>query len=91
MSYKEFQIGRTTIEDSGRCGQPMTVATVQNVVKVECLIKEDPRVTESELTDDFNLSSGSLSRNPLSSPGCLEALSPFGVPPADRGTKDGYG
>ena len=45
-----------------RCGQPVTVATEQNVVAMECLIKEDPRITENEIKDSFNLSSGSLNR-----------------------------
>ena len=29
------------IEDSDRCGKPVTVATEQNVAKMKCLIKED--------------------------------------------------
>ena len=60
--YKECQIGRTTFEDSGRRGQPVTVAAEQNVFKVKRLIKEDPRMAENEIKDSLNLPSGSLNR-----------------------------
>ena len=40
----------------------MTVATEQNVAKVKCLIKEDPRMTENEMKDSFYLLSASLNR-----------------------------
>ena len=40
----------------------MTVATEQNVVKGKRLIKEDPRITESEIKDSSDLPSGSWNR-----------------------------
>ena len=40
----------------------VTVATEQNVAKVKCLIKEDPRITDNEIKGSFYLSSGSLNR-----------------------------
>ena len=40
----------------------MTVATEQNVAKVKCLIKKDPRLTENEIKYTFNHLSGSLNR-----------------------------
>ena len=48
-------------EDSGHCGQPMTIATVQNMAKVECLLK-DPRITENEIEHSFSLLLGSLNQ-----------------------------
>ena len=51
-----------TFEDSGHCGLSVTVAIEQNVAKVKCLMKEDPRIAEKEIRDHFNLSSGSLNR-----------------------------
>ena len=58
--YKEFHFSRTTFEDSNHCGHPMTVASEHNVAKVNCVIKEDRRITENETKNSLKLSSGSL-------------------------------
>ena len=60
--YKEFQFGWMTSEDSDRCGLSATIGTVQNVTKVTCLIKEDPRITENEIKYGLNLSLGILNQ-----------------------------
>ena len=54
-----ISVRQKTFEDSDRCGRPGTVATEQNVAKVKYLIKEDPQMTENEIEDSLNLSSGS--------------------------------
>ena len=60
--FKEFQFGRRSLEDSDRYGRPISVATDGNVNDVKNLIKENPRITEDEIKDTLNLSSGSLDR-----------------------------
>ena len=58
--YKELHFSRTTFQDSDRCGQPLTVATEQNVAKVKCPIKEDQWITENEIKVSCMLSSGNF-------------------------------
>ena len=60
--FKEFQFGRRSLEDSDRHGRPISVTTDGNVNDVKTLIKENPRITEDEIKDTLNLSSGSLDR-----------------------------
>ena len=59
---KEFLFGRRSLEDSDRCGRPISVTTDGNVNGVKTLIEENPRITEVEVKDTLNLSSGSLDR-----------------------------
>ena len=49
-------------EDSVRCGHPVTITTKENVAMVKCLIKEDLKITVSEIKDSLNLSLGNLDR-----------------------------
>ena len=87
--YKEFQFGRTTFEGSERCCQPVTAATEQNVAKVKCLDKGHPRITENEIKDSFNISSGSLNRIFRHHPGIWKRCTRWIPPQADRGTEEG--
>ena len=87
--YTEFHFGRTTFEGSERCCQPVTVATEQNVAKVKCLDKGHPRITENEIKDSFNISSGSLNRIFRHHPGIWKRCTRWIPPPANRGTEEG--
>ena len=56
------QFGGQTLEDDNRCGRPVTIFTVNNVVKAKSLIKEDPRMTRVEIQDALGISSGSVNQ-----------------------------
>ena len=58
--FKEFQFGRRSLEDSDRCGRQISVTTDGNGNGVKTLIKEKARITEDEIKDTLNLSSGSF-------------------------------
>ena len=54
------QVVQEISQNSDGCGQPVTVASKQNVIKVKCVIKEDPKMTKNEIKGSLNLSSGTL-------------------------------
>ena len=60
--YKEFQFHKTTFEDSAHYGLFVTVTTEQNVATVKCRMTEEPRITENEIRNNFNRSSGCWNR-----------------------------
>ena len=47
-------------EDSDRSDQHVTVAAEHNAAKRKWLIKGDPRITQNEIEDNFNLSLAGL-------------------------------
>ena len=54
--------GASTLEDDDRCGRTATTVTLENVSRVESLIKKDPKMTYAEIQDIMKISSGSLTR-----------------------------
>ena len=48
--------------DVNRCGRPVTVVTVENIVKAKSLTKEDPRITHKETQDGLENSSGRVKK-----------------------------
>ena len=57
-----FTSGTSNFTSAERRLKTVTVAIEQNVAKVKCLIKEDPRIRENTVKDSFNLSSGDSNR-----------------------------
>ncbi|XP_026323320.1 protein GVQW3-like [Hyposmocoma kahamanoa] len=58
--FKEFKIGRTNLEDDLRGGRPETAVTAENVWKSEMLVREDPRITYTNIEKILGISSGSV-------------------------------
>ena len=59
---REFMSGERTLEDDDRCGRMATTVTLENVYRVQSLIKKDPKMAYTEIQDIMNISSGSLTR-----------------------------
>ena len=49
--FKQFMFGARTLEDADRCGRMAIIITQENVSKVDCLIKKDPKMTCVEIQD----------------------------------------
>jgi histone-lysine N-methyltransferase SETMAR len=58
--FKRFKNGRTSTEDDERVGRPPTAVTAGNIEGVKCKIMEDRRLTIREISDDMNISFGSV-------------------------------
>ena len=54
--------GARTLEDDDSCGQTATTLTLENVFKVEPLIKKAQKMAHAEIQDTMKTSSGSLTR-----------------------------
>ena len=57
--FRQFMSGATTLEDDDRCGRMATTVTLENVSKVESLIKKDPKMAYAEIQYIIKISSGS--------------------------------
>ena len=55
-----FKAGKTSTEDAPRSGRPVTASTLEKVNQIRDLVKSDPRVTISELSDQTGISFGSV-------------------------------
>ena len=54
--------GVITLEDDDRCGRMEMTFTPENVSRVECLIKKDPKMAYAEIQGITKVSSGSFTR-----------------------------
>ena len=60
--FRQFMSRARTLEDDDRCGRMATTVTLENVSRVESLIKKNPKMTYAELQDIMKISSESLTR-----------------------------
>ena len=60
--FRQFVSGARTLEVNDRCGRMATTVTLENVSRIESLIKKDPKMTYTEVQDIMKISSGRLSR-----------------------------
>jgi [histone H3]-lysine36 N-dimethyltransferase SETMAR len=58
--YERFKSGNESVEDEQRSGRPSTSKTDENVQKVSKLIRSNRRLTIRELTEELNISYGSV-------------------------------
>lgn len=59
--YSDLQSGtRTNLEDGDRSGRPRTSCNRENIDKVDDLVKQNPRITIEELTEEVGISFGSV-------------------------------
>ena len=58
--FTQFMSGARTLEDHDCYGRMATTVTPENVIMVECLIKKDPKMTDTEIQDIMKISSGNL-------------------------------
>lgn len=58
--FSEFKRGKTNLEDDHRSGRPQTAVTAENVWTTEMMVREDPRITYSDIEKILGVSSGSV-------------------------------
>ena len=58
--FRQFMSGVRTLEDDDCCGRMAKTVSPENISRVECLIKMDPKMTYTEIQNIMKISSGSL-------------------------------
>lgn len=58
--YERFKSGNESVEDEKRSGRPSTSKTDENVQKVAKMVRSNRRLTIRELTEELNISYGSV-------------------------------
>lgn len=58
--HERFILDRESVEDDERSGRPSTSKTDENIDKVKEMLAENRKLTIRELTDDLNISYGSV-------------------------------
>jgi hypothetical protein len=89
---KHFKDGNTNIADQPRCGRPRTAATERKKQKVDELIREDRRITNSQRNCGVAWSGAPWGTGGDADFGISESLFPLGSPFAYgyRGTQNGW-
>ncbi|CAF3527620.1 unnamed protein product [Rotaria sp. Silwood1] len=57
---RRFKDGQLNVEDSPKCGRPITTTDDQTIKAVECLIIEDRRITIQQIADALGISTGTV-------------------------------
>jgi len=58
--FERFRSGRESVEDEERSGRPSTSKTQENVERVREMIRSNRRLTVREISEDLNISYGSV-------------------------------
>ncbi|UYV79613.1 hypothetical protein LAZ67_18000032 [Cordylochernes scorpioides] len=56
--FARFKAGRTSIKDYLHTGRPLSIRNPENALKIKSSIKENPRITIRELSEDLDISFG---------------------------------
>ena len=59
--FGEFRRGRESLEDEERSGRPQTAVTHENVIRVEAMVRDDPRVTYHDIERTLGIASPQVS------------------------------
>ncbi|UYV83574.1 hypothetical protein LAZ67_23001510 [Cordylochernes scorpioides] len=51
--FARFKAGRTSVKDDLHTGRPLLIRNPENSLKIKSLIKENPRITIRELSEDL--------------------------------------
>ena len=60
--FRQFMSVTRTLEDDDSCGRMETIVTLENVSRVESLVKKESKMTHAEIQDIGKISSESLTR-----------------------------
>ncbi|UYV69039.1 hypothetical protein LAZ67_6002147 [Cordylochernes scorpioides] len=53
--FARFKAGRTIIKDDIHTGRPLSIRNPENALKIKSSIKENPRITIIELSEDLDI------------------------------------
>ncbi|UYV61115.1 hypothetical protein LAZ67_1003489 [Cordylochernes scorpioides] len=56
--FAQFKAGQTNVKDDLHTGRPLKVRNPENALKIKLSIKEHPRITIRELSEDLDISFG---------------------------------
>ncbi|UYV77292.1 hypothetical protein LAZ67_15000368 [Cordylochernes scorpioides] len=56
--FSRFKAGRASVKDDLHTGRPLSIRNPENALKIKSSIKENPRITIRELSEDLDISFG---------------------------------
>ncbi|UYV75722.1 hypothetical protein LAZ67_13001137, partial [Cordylochernes scorpioides] len=56
--FARFNAGRTSVKDDLHTGRPLSIRNPENALKIKSSIKENPKITFRELSEDLDISFG---------------------------------